>query len=248
MSLALRQGRDTNRLHDVALSAMLAVQCFALFIAAPFAALGHSAMRSVADLLLVAYVLLVLLVSESRALRVVAVAATGCAFAGALAAMLVPSTASHVAAHAFAVVAFFVLGYSVAQAVFFSPGPINTHRILGAIVLYFNLALTFSTIYQAIRDVAPDAFTGLAGGADGPRGFASVVYFSFVTLTSTGYGDIVPVNPFARSVANLEAIIGQLYPATLLARLVAQHLETRHRPPHDAAIERSDQTPRRRAR
>ena len=213
MSLALRQGRDTNRLHDVALSAML-----------------------------------VLLVSESRALRVVAVAATGCAFAGAFAAMLVPSTASHVAAHAFAVVAFFVLGYSVAQAVFFSPGPINTHRILGAIVLYFNLALTFSTIYQAIRDVAPDAFTGLAGGADGPRGFASVVYFSFVTLTSTGYGDIVPVNPFARSVANLEAIIGQLYPATLLARLVAQHLEDRRPPSHDAARERSEQTPRRRAR
>jgi hypothetical protein len=45
-----------------------------------------------------------------------------------------------------------------------------------------------------------------------------------VTLTSTGYGDILPINPFARSLVNLESVIGQLFPATLLARLVAQSL------------------------
>jgi hypothetical protein len=47
---------------------------------------------------------------------------------------------------------------------------------------------------------------------------------SFVTLTSTGYGDIVPVHPLARSVCNIESVIGQLYPATLLARLVTLEL------------------------
>jgi hypothetical protein len=52
----------------------------------------------------------------------------------------------------------------------------------------------------------------------------SVSYLSFVTLTSTGYGDLVPVHPIARSLCNIESIIGQLYPATLLARLVTLEL------------------------
>jgi hypothetical protein len=62
---------------------------------------------------------------------------------------------------------------------------------------------------------------------DSPTLASSLVYFSFVTLTSTGYGDIVPVHPIARSLCNMETIIGQLYPATLLARLVT--LELAHR-------------------
>jgi hypothetical protein len=49
----------------------------------------------------------------------------------------------------------------------------------------------------------------------------------FVTLTTTGYGDIVPIHPYARSLANIEAVIGQLYPATLLARLVTLELKSR---------------------
>jgi hypothetical protein len=52
-------------------------------------------------------------------------------------------------------------------------------------------------------------------------------YFSIVTLTSTGYGDIFPVHPVARSLCNLETILGELYPATLLARLVTLEMETR---------------------
>jgi len=49
---------------------------------------------------------------------------------------------------------------------------------------------------------------------------SALFYMSFVTLTSTGYGDIVPLHPLARSLCNIESVIGQLYPATLLARLV----------------------------
>jgi hypothetical protein len=56
---------------------------------------------------------------------------------------------------------------------------------------------------------------------------SSAIYFSFVTLTTVGYGDIVPVHPVARSLCNLEAICGQLYPATLLARLVSLEAERR---------------------
>jgi hypothetical protein len=56
-----------------------------------------------------------------------------------------------------------------------------------------------------------------------------LTYFSFATLTTVGYGDVLPVHPLARSLSSLEAIIGQLYPATLLARLVTLELEDRRR-------------------
>ena len=54
-----------------------------------------------------------------------------------------------------------------------------------------------------------------------------MVYFSLATLTTTGYGDIVPLNPFARSLANLESVIGPFYLAITVARLVTLELEDR---------------------
>jgi hypothetical protein len=58
--------------------------------------------------------------------------------------------------------------------------------------------------------------------------FAStMLYLSFVTITSTGYGDIVPIHPLVRSLCNLEAVIGQLYPAILIGRLVTLELTGR---------------------
>jgi hypothetical protein len=56
---------------------------------------------------------------------------------------------------------------------------------------------------------------------------SKVIYFSFVTLTSTGHGDVYPLHPVDRSLCNLVTIIGQLYPATLLARLVSLQIEGR---------------------
>jgi len=48
-----------------------------------------------------------------------------------------------------------------------------------------------------------------------------MTYYSFITLTTTGYGDIIPVHPVTRTLAMLEALVGQLYPAITLARLVS---------------------------
>jgi hypothetical protein len=55
---------------------------------------------------------------------------------------------------------------------------------------------------------------------------SDLVYFSFKTLTTVGFGDIVPVHPFARSLTNVEAIFGQLYPATVLARMVTLQIKS----------------------
>lgn len=101
---------------------------------------------------------------------------------------------------------------------------ITTHQLLGAVVVYLNVALLFMGGFIALDTVFPGAFTTVAGAALKP---GELLYFSLTTITSTGYGDIVPVHPLARSLANLEAVLGQLFLAILLARLVSQHSNNR---------------------
>jgi hypothetical protein len=113
----------------------------------------------------------------------------------------------------------------VARAVF-SSGRVTHHRIIGAILVYLSVALTFVALYTIVGLLVPKAFSGITF-EDNLALASNVIYFSFVTLTSTGYGDVFPVHPVARSLCNLETIIGQLYPATLLARLVSLEIEGR---------------------
>jgi hypothetical protein len=111
----------------------------------------------------------------------------------------------------------------------FREGPITVQRIQGAVAVYLLLGLMWAGIYETIRGIWPDAFRF----ADVPRNRAelatSLAYYSFVTLTTMGYGDITPVHPVARSAAILEALTGQLFPAILIARLVAMELTARDR-------------------
>jgi hypothetical protein len=112
-----------------------------------------------------------------------------------------------------------VIIWTVARAVF-GPGRITYHRIVGAIMLYLTIGLVFVALYSMVGAYSPNAFTGttITARVSLP---SDLVYFSFTTLTTLGYGDIMPVHPIARSLSNVEAIIGQVYPATLLARLVS---------------------------
>jgi len=119
------------------------------------------------------------------------------------------------------------LGFVVAQKVF-GRGKVSFHRIIGAVLLYLLIALAFVSLFTLVELRVPNAFSGLVL-EDNRKMASNLLYFSFVTLTSTGYGDIFPVHPIARSLCNLETIIGQLYPATLLARLVTLELEGRRR-------------------
>jgi hypothetical protein len=130
----------------------------------------------------------------------------------------------HLLAGAWLVIAV-TLGIVVAHAVFGS-GRITYHRIVGAIILYLLIAVIFATLYAVIGLSSADAFKGIVFEDDSALA-SSLFYLSFVTLTSTGYGDIVPIHPLARSLCNIESIVGQLYPATILARLVTLELATR---------------------
>jgi hypothetical protein len=118
-----------------------------------------------------------------------------------------------------------VMAFVVARAVF-APGRVTHHHVMGAILLYLATAVIFVALFTFVGTLIPKAFSGLSI-EDSPALASNLVYFSFTTLTTTGYGDIFPLHPIARSLCNLESIFGQLYPATLLARLVT--LEIAHR-------------------
>jgi hypothetical protein len=120
-------------------------------------------------------------------------------------------------------IAGLALSIVVARAVF-GRGRINYHRIVGAVLLYLIIGLIFVALYGFVALAAPQAFTNLPALHGDFAIAGNLIYFSFVTLTTTGYGDIAPLHPYARSLANVEAIIGQIYPATLLARLVTLEL------------------------
>ncbi len=107
----------------------------------------------------------------------------------------------------------------------FAPGRITYHRIMGAIVLYFAIGLLFVALFTFVGLGSREAFTGMVV-RDSPLFSSTMIYFSFGTLTTAGSGDIAPLNPVARSLCNIEAMIGQLYPATLLARLVTLEIES----------------------
>lgn len=115
------------------------------------------------------------------------------------------------------------LSVVVARAVFGS-GRISYHRVVGAVLLYLIIGLIFVALYGFVALSTQVAFTNLPALHGDFAISGNLIYFSFVTLTTTGYGDIVPLHPFARSLANVEAIIGQIYPGTLLARLVTLEL------------------------
>ena len=103
----------------------------------------------------------------------------------------------------------------------FSRGIINGHRIRGAVAVYLLLGLSWAWIYRLSLLLAPGAIV-IANSPDRDLlAGTQLVYFSFTTLTTVGYGDIVPVHAIVRSLANLEALIGQLYPVILIGRLIS---------------------------
>jgi hypothetical protein len=108
----------------------------------------------------------------------------------------------------------------------FREGPITIHRISGAISVYLLFGLLWAFVYQIIALQAPDAFKLPAslGTYTADTLQSNLLYFSFVTLTTLGYGDILAVHPSARMLVMLEALTGQLFPAILLARLVSMQI------------------------
>jgi hypothetical protein len=202
-----------NRVREPALTVLLVEQALTLFLAGPLLSAGvlNYAVMDVLQILLLLTAWLAL-PPRSKVRPLILICLVPILW------LLYTGPEPHIglALHAVATLGITI---AVAQAVFRAQR-ITRHQLLGAVVVYLNLALLFVGIFTGLNKFLPNAF---ATSANLPVASGELVYFSLTTLTSTGYGDILPVHPMARSLANLEAVIGQLFLAILLARLVSQH-------------------------
>jgi len=115
----------------------------------------------------------------------------------------------------------FVLFTAVTLARVFAPGPVTSHRLVGAVVAFLLAGITWAYGYQWLETVRPGSFH--LGAA--PQGsYPTLVYYSFVTLTTVGYGDVTPVTSAARALSNVESLLGVLYPAIFIGRLLSKQV------------------------
>jgi Ion channel len=208
---------------DPILTALTIILLLLMFVVAPLQAVGIVIFEALGFVLALAMIVGALFMSGSKTAFIAMLAAFGMNVTAALLRLRHPSAFDiYLVAGAWLILAI-TLGWVVARQVF-ATGRVTYHRIIGAILLYFLISLMFVALFVLVGQLIPKAFSGIA--IDDSTALASnLIYFSFVTLTSTGYGDVVPLHPIARSLCNIESIIGQLYPAILLARLVTLELE-----------------------
>lgn len=117
------------------------------------------------------------------------------------------------------------------------PGRVDAYRVIAGIAGYLLIGFTWSFAYQLVVNRSPDAVHFVAGPPDNSiQPSPHLIYFSFITLCTVGYGDAYPVHPVVRSLAVAEALAGQLYVAILIASLVGMALQTK-------SIEESSSSP-----
>lgn len=215
-----------DRTREPGLTALLIIEVSLIFIVMPLTGMGVLP-ELVVPLMFVLLVISILVVT-SRSYYVSALVAVAVILspAGAFVRSDHPSPLTDLLNAGGRLLGLGALSWVIARAVFAS-GCVTFHRVQGAVVLYLNFALFFFVLYRLIDALLAHAFTGLPPpGTENGTG-AALLYFSFTTLTTAGFGDITPLHPLARNLANLEFVIGQLFPATLLARLVSLELEHR---------------------
>ena len=222
----LPTGRLRGNPSDYALTALLVLESLILFIAAPLAGMGFRAPLFLGVLVVVPLFLTIVIISSSTGARILATVAAAFGVAGAAFRISHPSLVTVWLGHMAVIMAVIAISLVIGKAVF-APGRITHHRIEGAVILYLNIALAFTSIFRMISELDPGAFADFAGQQREAAAVSGMLYFSFTTLTATGFGEILPINPLARSMANLESVLGQLYLAILLARLVTMHVEFR---------------------
>ena len=104
-------------------------------------------------------------------------------------------------------------------------GAVDGNKIVGAICIYMLLAMIWAMLYLFIAEALPGSFNGLPQ-APWLDNFSAAIYFSFVTITTLGYGDISPVLPLARFLVTMEAIVGVFYMAIVVASLIGVRMSS----------------------
>jgi Ion channel len=221
-----REWRD--RVRDPSLTAVLVLQMATMFFAVPLAARGWPAARVVGDALVLAAVAIVVLLSNNPGAGLTALSGLAAfAVSQIFGAGWDPTTAAVIRRGAEIVTLAALL--SVISRAVYAPGRITSARLQGAAIIYLTAASLFASAYGLIWALNPGAFANLHGAPGSDQAIAALQYFSLTTLTTVGYGDILAVDPFARSLANLEAVLGVFYIAITVTRLVTLELAGRRR-------------------
>ena len=133
-------------------------------------------------------------------------------------------------------IAFFVLVSAVMLSRVLSARQVTAETIAGAICVYLFIGVIWADVFAILEAVDPNSFSGSQLQTASVEGVTSpqtesghFTYYSFVTLTTLGYGEITPLSRPARSLAALEAVMGQLYIAVLIARLVGLQISSRRK-------------------
>jgi len=105
---------------------------------------------------------------------------------------------------------------------------VNANMISASLCNYLLIGLFWAVVYSLTAELMPVSFY-ISGSADHAMAFGSSdavfpVYYSFITLTTLGYGDVYPVTPLTQMLAAVEALTGQLYLVVIVARLVGLHI------------------------
>ncbi|MBX9758866.1 MAG: potassium channel family protein [Beijerinckiaceae bacterium] len=207
------------------LSILAGLLAFLIFVGAPLASLGGVTFHLIGAVVILAMIGVAIILCGNLLVLLPMVAAFFMVAAAVMLRRLEPSAMDVYLSSAAWLALSATWTWIVARSVF-APGRVTLHRVVGAVFLYLLVAMAFASVYTIIGAQNPLAFSGLRV-SDTTDNAAHLIYFSMVTLTTVGYGDIVPVSAFARSFANLEATFGALYPATLIARLVSLEIEGR---------------------
>ena len=101
---------------------------------------------------------------------------------------------------------------------------VTAELILGAVNVYLMIGVGFAFVYGLIEHFQPGAFTGLEELVNTPDRMLQLLYFSFITMSTLGYGDISPLTPHGMTASYVQAIFGQMYLAILVARLVSLYI------------------------
>lgn len=109
----------------------------------------------------------------------------------------------------------------------FTQRNVTYETILGATCSYLLLGFLWSTLYGLVYQLNHDAFTFVVAGHSQSIHSPDFIYYSFVTLTTLGYGDVVPASDIAQTLSWIEAVSGQLFLTILVARIVGDYLSQR---------------------
>jgi len=210
---------------DRSLSVFLGLLLVAVFIVLPLAEQEGMLIASVGfSVLLVSGVALV---AKNRMTRGLVAGAAGVALIIHWTQHVVPGTGLSMMS-AFSSLCFLGILAGVVFREVLNKGPITLHRVQGAVAVYLLLGLIWAFAYDMVLLSAPDAFHSSELTVQHKTVTPPLIYFSVMTLTTVGYGDITPIHPMVRALAMLEAVIGQLFPVILIARLVAMELQFRN--------------------